>query len=173
VFDNSGTKIPNVIALHSDRTPSYVFYKVTALSKMANYDMSRAFMESIRPRNLVHLSRDDNALCLLCRGINVQSLSRVGGYQHVLNPADMIESAKTCPLCERFILRPEGISQGMEHQAATGPISCSLDGLPGFKRLVLKTASWISEPGQMRTGELLNIPVFTDAGKRPTSHVVK
>ena len=109
---------------------------------------------------LVNLSHGGTSLCAHCREINAKSLSAPGAYQHFLNPRDMEESAKSCPLCERFILRPEGVHHWMEHRAATGPISCSLIGPSGFKRLVLNT-------GTRHTGnqicKLLDIPVFTDA----------
>jgi hypothetical protein len=84
----------------------------------------------------------------------------------------MVQSAETCPLCERFILRPEGVGAGMLHQAATGPISCSLVGPWGFKRLVLNTESWVNFFNDRPTGNLLSVPVFTDAGKHPASHYV-
>ncbi|CZR66051.1 uncharacterized protein PAC_15952 [Phialocephala subalpina] len=117
----------------------------------------------MRPRRLLHLSRGSAALCAQCRGINAENLSAPGGYQHVSNPRDMVESAQTCPLCERFILRPEGVTFWMDHQAATGPIFCSLVGPPGFKRLVLNTESWTTRHNGTETGKLLDIPVFTDA----------
>jgi hypothetical protein len=152
--------------------PSCPCTKRSTSSSMETYDVGRAIVESMRPRRLVHLSRGGTALCTLCRGINVQNISAPGGYQHASNPRDMVESAETCPLCERFILRPEGVIHWMEHQAATGPISCSLVGPLGFKRLVLNTENWITRPGDMRTGKLVEIPVFTDAGKHPTIRYV-
>lgn len=78
----------------------------------------------------------------------------------------MEESARSCPLCERFILRPEGVSSWHHHQAATDPLYCSLAGPSGFKRLVLNTsARHISD----QMFKLLGLPVFTDACRYPNS----
>lgn len=140
------------------------------VSDIENYDVGRAIVEGMRPPRLVHLYRGGTALCAQCREINVQNLSASEGYQHVSNPRDMVESAQSCPLCERFILRPSGATHWMDHQAAIGAISCSLVGPAGFKRLVLITENWIAQRNSTLTGKLLDLPLFADAGKYLSLH---
>jgi hypothetical protein len=129
------------------------------------YDVGRAIMENARPRRLAHLSRGGTALCAKCRGMNVQNLSAPQGYAHYSNPREMVESARTCPLCERFILRPLGVTCGLQHQAATGALSCKLVGPTGFKRLEMSTEGWVAQTVPRTTGKLLDVPLFVDAGE--------
>jgi hypothetical protein len=40
-----------------------------------------------------------STLCAACAGITIQALIRPEGYTHVQNALDLLELAKTCPLC--------------------------------------------------------------------------
>lgn len=122
-------------------------------------------MENARPRRLAYLSRGGTALCAKCREMNVQNLSAPQGYAHYSDPREMVESAQTCPLCERFILRPLGVNYGLQHQAATGALSCKLVGPTGFKRLKMSTESWVAQTVPRTTGKLVDVPILADAGK--------
>lgn len=41
-----------------------------------------------------------NALCTLCRDLNVDSLSSPGGYEHWETFEQLLDSNKTCPICK-------------------------------------------------------------------------
>ncbi|KAI3319855.1 heterokaryon incompatibility protein-domain-containing protein [Xylariaceae sp. AK1471] len=122
----------------------------------------------MRPRRLAHLSRGSTHLCARCREINVVKLTAPGGYQHYDDPLEMVNSSMSCPLCERFILRPQAVTFNRSHADATGPLFCSLIGKAGLKRLQLSTASTQSpEIGVMRgieSGRLLSLGVFAIVG---------
>ncbi|KAM3067125.1 hypothetical protein ACMFMG_011680 [Clarireedia jacksonii] len=128
----------------------------------AGYDVGRAAVAAMRPRNLMHLSRGGFHLCAHCRQINVQTLTAPGGYQHYAQPSDMMKSSEHCPLCERFVLRPQGVLHGGNHEAATGRLSCSLVREDGLNRLQLSTET--SHPQSLRNGRLVSLAVFTNEG---------
>jgi hypothetical protein len=81
----------------------------------------------------------------------------------------MVNSSESCPLCERFILRPERIGLWRDHAAATGRLFCSLVDEAGLKRLQLSTESWESREGEftrvIESGILISLGVFTTAGR--------